>query len=253
MAIDIRVNFSQYDAVGRPFGVEGVSKAMQKHGVETGVLVPRLAVDADFRLGDKELFEAIKSDSKLFGYLVVNPSYPEESIQLMRSAMNSPKFLALALFQGASRPYPNLDDCREILNAFRRFTKPVFVNVAYAEAVAAAEQMAREFHTIKFIFGSMGGENWRRAIACDRVLNVVLETSGCFDSEKIAEAVAQFGAHRVLFGSDLPFSDPASMLALIQSSNISKDAMAKILGDNAKRLFGMDGSSTQPVVEEETE
>ncbi len=210
---------------------------MQRYGVETAVLVPRLAVDADFRLGDKELFEAIKSDGKLFGYLVVNPSYPAESIQLMRSAMNSPKFLALALFRGASRPYPNLDDCREILNAYRRFTKPVLVDVPHAEAVAAAEQMAREFPTIKFIFGSMGGENWKRAIACDRVLNVVLETSGCFDSEKIEEAAARFGAHRILFGSDVPFSDAASALALVRSSGIPEDEIAKILGENARALF----------------
>jgi predicted TIM-barrel fold metal-dependent hydrolase len=248
MAIDIRANFSKYDALGRPFGAEGLSKAMERYGIETAILVPSLAVNADFRLGNKELFDAIKSDDRLYGYLVVNPNYPDESRQLMRQVMNSRKFPAVALFQGASRPYPNADDYREILNAYRRFSKPVFVNTEHAEAVAAAEEMAKEFQTIKFIFGSMGGAEWKRSMTCHQILNVVLETSGSFDAEKIEEAVAHFGPHRVLFGSDLPLSSPASMLALIQSSELPKDAMEKILDGNARRIFGLDVPA--PVEEE---
>ena len=253
MAIDIRVNFSQYDCVGRPFGVKGVLAAMEKHGIEKVVLVSSLAVNSDFGLGNKEIFDAVKSNDKLYGYLVVNPNYPDESIQLMRTAMSSPKFLAIALCQGATTPYPNADDYREILNAYRRFGKQVFIQTSHAEAVAAAEQIACEFPTVKFVFGSMGGEDWKRALACKKILNVMLETSGSYDVEKIEAAVEHFGPNRVLYGSNFPFSDPASMLALVQSSNISKEAMAKILGDNAKKLFRLDGSSTQPVVEEETE
>ena len=249
MVIDIRMNFVRYDALGRPFGVEGVLAAMKKYGIERAILVPRLAVDCDFRLGNKEIFEAIKADDRLFGYLVVNPNYPEESTQLMRSVMNSQKFLAAAFFQGASMPYPNVDDYREILNAYRRFGKPVFVQTSHAEAVTAAQEMAKEFPTIKFIFGSMGDDGWKRAMTSHLILNVVLETSGSFDAEKIEEAATLIGPHRVLFGSDLPFSDPASMLALIQNSNISQETAAKILGENANRLFGFD----RPAAEEETE
>ncbi|HUV04033.1 MAG TPA: amidohydrolase family protein [Armatimonadota bacterium] len=251
MAIDIRVNFSEHDGLGRPFGVEGVLKAMQKHNIERAVLVPCMAVDSDFRLGNKELFDAIKSEDRLFGYLAVNPNYPDESIRLMRSAMSSPKFLAVALFQGASTPYPNTDDYREILNAHRRFAKPVFLHTPHAEAVAAAEQMAAEFPGIKFVFGSMGGDEWKRAMTSSPLLNVLLETSGSFDAEKIEEAVEHFGAHRVLYGSNLPFSDPASMLALIQSSELSEDSMEGILGGNAKRLFAMEtGAPEQPPEEQ---
>ena len=240
MAMDIRISFSQYDSLGRPFGIDGVLRTMQKHSIESAVLVPDLAVDCDIRRGNKELFDAIKADNRLLGYLVVNANYPEESIQLMRSAMASPKFVALALFNGSSRPYPNVDDYRDILNAYRRFGKPVFVNAAHAEALSAVEQMAQEFVTHKFIVGCMGGEDWKRAMTWSRLLNVVLECSGSFDAEKIEETVACLGAHRILFGSDAPLADPASMLALIQNSNISKESMDKILGGNAKRIFNLE-------------
>jgi len=244
MAIDIRVNFCQFDALGRQFGADGVLKSMQKYNIETAVLLSSVAVNCDFALGNKELFEVVKSDDRLFGYLIVNPNYPEESIRMMRSAMNSRKFPAAAFFQGATRPYPNVDDYREILNAYRRYTKPVYVETTHAEAVDAAVQMAREFPTIKFILGSMGGGDWKRAMNYNKQLNIFLETSGSFDVEKIETAAASLGAHRVLFGSNLPYADPASILALIQSSSVSQDAMSKILGENAKRLFGLDRPAT---------
>lgn len=240
MPIDIRINYCEYDAVGRPFGVNGVLNAMQKHGIEKAVLVPTMAVDCDFRLGNKVLFDAVKSNDQLYGYLAVNPNYPEESIRLMRSAMPSPKFLGLALFPGASRPYPNLDDYREILNAYRRFLKPVFVNTPSADAVAAAEEMAREFPGLKFILGTMGGNDWKRAITSSRQLNLFLETSGSFDAEKIEEAVEHFGAHRVLFGSNLPYSDIGAALALVQNSELPKDALDQILNRNAQKLFAVE-------------
>jgi predicted TIM-barrel fold metal-dependent hydrolase len=245
MAIDIRVSYSQYDALGRPFGVKGVLDAMNRYGIESSVLVPSLAMTSDFQLGNKELFEVVGSNDRLYGYFVPNPNYTEESIQLMRTMMNSSKMVGAALFQGSSAPYPNVDDYRDILNAYRRFSKPVLVNTPNAESIAAAEKMAKEFPNVKFIFGSMGGEDWRRALMGSAQLNVVYETSGSFDAEKIEMAVTSAGAHRVLFGSDLPFSDPASMLALIRSSSIPREAMQKIVDLNARKLLNIESPSAE--------
>jgi predicted TIM-barrel fold metal-dependent hydrolase len=245
MPIDIRVNFSRHDTLGRPFGIEGMKKALDRFGIETAILIPRLAVDADFLQGNRELLEAIQGDDRLFGYLAVNPVFPEESIRLMRQAMPLPKFVATAMFRGASKPFPNLDDCREVLNAYRRFTKPVMLDVTSCDAISAAEQIAAEFPTIKFILGSMGGKDWKGVMSLGRLLNVHLETSGTLDSEKVEEAVESFGPRRVLFGSDLPFANPASMLALIQSSNVAKDVMTRILDTNAKNLFGLKQEESQ--------
>jgi predicted TIM-barrel fold metal-dependent hydrolase len=240
MAIDTRVNYTDFDAVGRPYGKAGLIKAMDRYSIEIAVLTSRLAVDCDFRRGNEELHEVLKTDDRLYGYLVVNPNYPEESIELMRQKMNSPKFLGAALYFGSTKGYPNLDDFSEILNGYRRFTKPVFVHAASLEAVDAVDQMATTFPGLKFIVGGMGGADWKEAInVADSRVNVFLETSGSYDSEKIQEAVDRVGAHRILFGSDQPFADPASMLALIKSSGISDESMAKIAGHNARKFFGI--------------
>lgn len=244
MTVDIRMNFGPYDALGKPYGVEGILSAMDKYGIEKAVLLSTLAINADLAQGNKELYEAIAENERLFGYLTVNPNYPEESIQLMRSTMNLNKFVALALFRGATKPYPNLLDYKEILNAYRRFCKPAFINTPSREAVEAAEEIASQFPGIKFIFGSMGGPHWRRSISEKKQLNVFLEISGSLDADKIDAAVESFGAHRVLFGSNAPFTDQASMLALIKSSGVSADAMAKIVSSNAEKLLGLGATTT---------
>lgn len=238
MAIDIRVIYTDYDAVGRPYGKDGLLKAMERYSIETAVLTSRLAIECDFKKGNEDLHEVLKTDDRLYGYLVANPNYPEETIEQMRERMNSPKFLAAAFYSGATKVYPNVEDYEEILNGYRRFTKPVFVHTTCIEAVDAVDEMAKAFPTIKFILGGMGGPDWKRAInVADRRVNVLLETSGSYDSEKIGDAVKRVGAHRILFGSDQPFADPASMLALIKSSGISDESMARIAGQNARKLF----------------
>lgn len=246
MIVDIHANLTAYDGLGRPFGVKGLKAMMDKYRIGTAVLVSSCAIFSDFRAGNKEILEAVKADDRLFGYLAVNPNYVDESMQMIRQVMYSPKLAGIAVFHGSSRDYPNVDDCRGILNSYRRFGKPVFLHTPHAKAVAAAEEMAQEFHNTKFILGSMGGEEWRRALACGKFLNIVLETSGSFDAEKVEEAVEYLGPHRVLFGSNMPYSDPASMMMLVRSSSIQQDSMFKVLGGNARSVLMLGQPGKEP-------
>lgn len=239
MAIDARIIYNRLDGLGKPFGTEAILKNMEKYRIEASVLVSGMAIDADVQVGNQELLDAIKDTPSLYGCLVVNPAYTEESIELMRSAMPSPKVIALGLFRGVSTPHPNLDDYRDLINAYRRFTKPIFIHAPNVDAVAAAAQIAKEFTGIKFVLGSMGGDDWRATMAYAKQLNLILETSGSFDSDKIEMAANEFGAHRIIYGSDFPYSDIPAMLALIQSSGLAKESLARILGDNAKSLFNI--------------
>lgn len=248
MAVDIRINYVEHDLLGRPFGSNGILASMDKYRIDNAILISGHAVACNFREGNAQLLEAIKDNNRLYGYIVVNPNYPEESIEEIRNLGGNRKMVALALFSGAFRPYPTFDDCEEILNAYRRYVKPVLLYVPHAEAVEAAKEIAAKFPTIQFVFGSMGGADWKAALNIGKLLNVHMETSGSFDVEKIEEAVARIGAHRILFGSDLPISDPASEIALIRASNISKDAMIKIFNQNAVRLFRLQ----TPAQEEES-
>lgn len=57
--------------------------------------------------------------------------------------------------------------------------------------------------------------------------------------DEFENAVRAHGADKILFGSDLPWSDPKKGIERINSLNISNEDKSKILGKNAERLLGL--------------
>jgi predicted TIM-barrel fold metal-dependent hydrolase len=73
--------------------------------------------------------------------------------------------------------------------------------------------------------------------------NIVFDTSLSYNFDFIEEFALRFGAERVLFGSDL-YSWPVGrrvshLLPQIIECDLPQDAKKAILGDNARRLFGV--------------
>jgi len=129
----------------------------------------------------------------------------------------------------------------EILNACRRYQKPIFINTPNAACAQIGLQIAKTYNTHKFIFLGMGGVEWRTGIAAaQQSTNIFLETSGPLDRAKIPAAAEAIGAHRLLFGSGSPHMDPAACIGLVQESELSPHAQSNILFENAARLFNLD-------------
>jgi predicted TIM-barrel fold metal-dependent hydrolase len=59
-----------------------------------------------------------------------------------------------------------------------------------------------------------------------------------FGPRAIAQAVACFGAERVLLGSDCPIFDAGRAVQLAEAAGLDATARALVLGGNARRLFG---------------
>jgi len=70
-----------------------------------------------------------------------------------------------------------------------------------------------------------------------KVPNLYLETSGVSAEDKVAQAVREAGAAKVLYGSDMPYNDPAFEMAKIQYANLSEAERKQVLGENAQKLL----------------
>src|SRR5205807_138858 len=118
----------------------------------------------------------------------------------------------------------------EIINAYRRYSKPLFLFTPNGECVQAALDIAKSYPMLKVVFLGMGGADWRIGIAAAHAAtNVLLETSGSLDRAKLPAAVEAIGSHRILFGSGTPRVDAAAAAGLIEDSDLSDDARQKIL------------------------
>jgi hypothetical protein len=219
---------------------------MERYGIERCIVSATTANSCDFIRGNAQIKE-IAGKGRIFGCAVVNTQYPSESIEDMRQYMSLPSFVALMIHSGAPGRPVTLDECNDMLNAHRRFAKPVMIEAADREGVLAATEIAQKFTGIKFVLLSMGGAEWRTAVAAaDKTLNLVMEISGSLSPDKISLGAATVGAHRMIYGSNLPFADPAATIGLVEDGGLSDGEKQMIFEGSAKRLFGW---APQPQIE----
>jgi predicted TIM-barrel fold metal-dependent hydrolase len=67
--------------------------------------------------------------------------------------------------------------------------------------------------------------------------NFVLTTSGNFSTSALNQAVAEIGIDRVLWSADYPFEAISDAAEWIDAAPLNDNDKAKIIRDNAKRLF----------------
>lgn len=211
---------------------------LRRAGLDGAALVSGLAADCDFVAGNRQLREIISPEDGLFGWVTLNAGYPVESQEEQRRHLNRRGVVGVALFGTTGRPV-TLAESREILNAQRRYAKPVAIRVPDAEAVHAARLIAAEFPAMRFVFLGMGGEDWRVAVAVAKQhLNVYLEVSGSLDADKIAHASSVVTARKLLYGSGLPHGSPHLTRALVESApTLTRPDRGRILSENAVALL----------------
>lgn len=101
--------------------------------------------------------------------------------------------------------------------------------------------LAADFPDVPIVMAHMGLDE---VIFCDaaikmakRAPNLYLETTGVTAEAKVASAVKEIGASRVLYGSDLPFHNPAVEMARVRYADMSEDDKKMVMGGSARRLF----------------
>ena len=216
--------------------------AMRRREITQAALISGLAARCDFVSGNRALSQILDPAAGLYGYAVLSADYPEESMQEQRRYLSHAPFLGAVMFGHDGRPV-TVDDAREVLNAYRRFTKPMAIRTPDADAVHAARAIVAEFPSMKFLLLGMGGDNWRTAVTvAKKHLNVSLDLSGSLDSDKVAHAAEALTPRKVLFGSGFPEADPEAILGLVETApTVTRADRDRILSLNAQALFNVSG------------
>ncbi len=230
---------------------ESILATLRRAGLDGVALISGLAADCDFVAGNRQLREVVSPEDGLFGWVTLNAGYPVESQEEQRRHLNRRGIVGAALFGTLGRPV-TLTEAREVLNAQRRYAKPVAIRVPDADAVHAARLIVAEFPAMRFVFLGMGGEDWRVAVAVAKQhLNIYLEVSGSLDVDKIAHASSVVTARKLLYGSGLPHGSPELTRALVESApTLTRPDRSRILSENAAALLR---TSVEPEESEEDE
>lgn len=220
------------------FGKAELLKRMEELGITHSIVVSSLAISSDFERGNAWLDEQIQGESKLLGYAVANVNHPAQAVENMRHYLTRRQFAGLLLVQGDPQTPVNMADAEEVLNAYRRYAKPLLISAPNRECVYAAVEIAEHFDLIKVVLIGMGGRDWRSAIAAAKShLNICLSTTGEISPDKVREGFHAVNGNRIVFGSNTPTVDPAVVMGMVAEAALGQRDLAKLLGGNAESIF----------------
>jgi len=217
-----------------------VRDLMGRWGISKTLLSHTKAIVNDFVEGNAELAEAIDGSDDLFGYVTINPNYPEQSVREIEKYLGLPNFVGVKYHPGYARVSIDAPATRELVAIFAHKKVPFLVHTWGAGEVAKIGKLAGEFPELPIIMGHGGADGWREAIdVLKNTTNTYTEfCNSATEPGKARTTVDAAGADRVLFGTDAGLFDPAFCMGLYEEANLTPGEQQAILHDNAERLFG---------------
>jgi len=211
--IDIHAHYGEWFFPIYRSSKKSIVEMMNHHNIEIVILSSSKAIIYDMVEGNTDLGMILDSNKGLYGYVYVNPNYPE------LSKAEIEKYLANPLFKDVGEIHPDYSglpvDSEESISMLieaAEYRKPFLIHAYSLEDVRALVELVKKFPDNVFIAGHMGGTaasgtglSWKKAIdAAKEYSNLYLEICmTLFEKGKLEEAVDKAGADKIMFGSDL--------------------------------------------------
>ncbi|NUM56585.1 MAG: amidohydrolase family protein [Candidatus Hydrogenedentes bacterium] len=242
--IDVHAHIGSWERTTTPVkGPEACIASMDRCGVDRMIFSSFTAIHGETRIGNVETAEAITAGrGRLFGYAVVNPNYPEESLDdLTRLFAGDSGFVGLKLhcqLHGAQLHEPGYAESLAFASAHGL---PVLVHGGGHDRW---DDVARRYPDAIFIMAhacSWDGRNPVGRTLYERVRhtpNLYVDVSGSAAHRGALEALIDLvGAEKIFYGSDFPMFDLGFEVGRVTLSSISDRHKELILGVNARRVF----------------
>lgn len=240
----------------------GLKASMQNAGIDYSVVLP--VATNPLKL-DSMNSVSIEQNGKegLIYFGAMHPDAPDWKEQLERLAKNKIKGIKIhPVYQNV-----DIDDIRylRILNRAAELGLIVLMHagddIGFPDVVRCSPKMTanalRQVGDIKIILAHMGGwKNWKEVAGNLANTSAMLDTAfalgkitpldntfskdflNLLNESDFIKLVQTFGSHRILFGTDSPWTDQKQSLDLIKNLPLADDEKNKILGKNAFELLG---------------
>ena len=185
---------------------------------------------------------------KVIGLCFVNPAAgADAACREMDWAITRNGFRGIKLWVSVNCRSRKLDP---VLTKAAELGVPVLQHASYNTLGPAAPHestpadvadLAGRFPAVPLIMAHLGHTRVQGLIAIAPHRNVLVDTSGSQPARgMLEEAVRRLGAGRVVFGTDLPIRDYASVLGRLYGAPLTGRQRRLILGENAARLLRLE-------------
>lgn len=185
-----------------------------------------------------------------FGMLWVNPR-EAGSRERAAEALAHPKIVGLKLHPAEDAVDPDDPAAHRIFELAAERRVPVSVHCGHPPPSQYTlpwriEKAAERFPQVQIVLAHMGGcvmEYHEASMAiAERHANVWLDVSAMPHNWRVFEAAGRIGAERLLHGSFAPWFHPRLEVQKILMSDLSPEAVRRVLHDNAESLYLGQGS-----------
>jgi uncharacterized protein len=170
------------------------------------------------------------SDLKIYPYFFIWNDFAVEQL--------TPAHCGIKWHRHAGEPVYHYNDprCRSALDRIRQRNLPVVLEEELANTLRFVREMARGIRVvIPHLGGLNGGFQAIAAAGLWEMDNVWADTALASPGE-ISEYIRRYGHHRLMFGSDFPFGDPAGELEKVRSLGLDPAIEAAVVAGNFLRL-----------------
>ncbi len=240
---------------------EALQRSMAAAGIDWSIVLP-VATNPAKVSAINDVSAGLSGRDGLFCFGCIHPEQPDWKAELHRIAGLGLKGIKLhPVYQGV-----DFDDARylRILECAGSLGLIVVTHagddIGFPGVVRCSPEMVRsalrQVGDVKLVLAHMGGwRNWDRVVDALADTSVYLDTAfslgaitpiddhyqpqelPLLSGEGFCDLVHAFGAERVLFGTDSPWSSQAQSLADIQALPLTATEKAAILGGNAQKLL----------------
>jgi predicted TIM-barrel fold metal-dependent hydrolase len=225
-----------YTWLDHPIGPEELEGVLDEHNFDMTLVMPPTLQSPD----NASVGKAIRGHPRLIGFAMINPCEPDGGVaELERSVgewgMKGLKLVPLRHGYDIDTEVPI-----RVMQCAERLGLPVSIHSGahYCLPWQIAD-LARKFPTVPIIMDHMG---WRYYV--DGAINVAMTTPNIYlETAMVSQpgciklAVSKIGADRVIYGSDYPTGDPASMLATVKAARLKPEEEAWVLGGTLARIM----------------
>ncbi len=243
--IDVHAHYGEWFFPIRTSKEADVMEFARKYGIEKIVFSSSLAIVYDLVEGNRRLKPLIDMHANFYGYVVLNPNYPELSEMMIEECFLDKKFVGVKIHPDYTGQLVSSETNIHLLELARKKRRIVLLHSWGEPGVKASSVVADTFPDLVVIMAHMGGDGlsgqgWKAAIHAAKTRNnVYLEICGSeLHRDRIREAVEGLGYERILYGSDMTLITPDFAIGMVQEAEIPDEAKEAIFYHNAQKLFG---------------
>lgn len=216
-------------------------REMDRLGIDVMAVSSVLAIDGEFERGNDHVADLVRRRPDRFvGYCHVSANYPELMLPELERCFATPGFKGVKVYQVG----PRYDDpAFDPVWAFAAAHGAPVLAHTWGGNLTGLDAAAGRHPDVAFI-PAHSGSGFKYAAYIDAALrcpNIYLDlTYSREHTNMIEHIVAQVGADRVVWGTDVPCFSMSHQLSKVLFARISDEDKRKILYETAAGLFGLE-------------